>query len=125
MTDQEAFDKMVNHLATLRDRSTTSGGLCVYNGSKCAVGALFTDYEQDKFGDTDGDVRDLFEIMHEVGHDTPLFNLDRDMLMGMQSLHDDEYNWDEDGFNGWLDVKSIASRLNLIFNDPRKVQNDG
>ena len=46
MTDQEAFDKMMNHLRSLSGQSVDSNGDCAYNGSKCAIGVLMTDEEQ-------------------------------------------------------------------------------
>ena len=125
MTDQEAFDKMVDHLATLQGRSVNSNGYCIYNGSKCAVGALLTDYELHKFGGLEGDVNDLLELMSESGHTTPLSKVYIGLLNDMQSMHDEIDNWDDEGFNAWGQVAEIASLTGLNFNDPRKVKNDG
>ena len=125
MTDQEAFDKMVNHLPTLKERSTNSSGYCIYGGSKCVVGSLLTDYEKDNFGYIEGDVDELLGDMFKVGHNTPLSKVNLHMLQQMQALHDDETLWDEDGFDGWGLVTFAADKYDLAFNDPRKVQNDG
>ena len=125
MTDQEAFDKMVNHLATLKVRSVNEQGRCIYNGSKCAVGALLTDYELHKFGHVDGNVTDLLELMEDCGHDTPLYRVDRSILRRMQIEHDDLTNWGAGGFDAWDQVESVANSSGVKFNDPRKVQNDG
>jgi hypothetical protein len=46
MTQQQAFDKMVAHLAEQKIRSTDAFGGCVYRGPdgvKCVVGALLSD----------------------------------------------------------------------------------
>lgn len=48
MNNQEAFNKMVQHLRAQKVKSLASDGTCLYrgpNGLKCAVGALIPDTE--------------------------------------------------------------------------------
>jgi len=48
MTDQEIFDKVVNHLRKQGAQATNNDGECLYrapNGRKCAFGCLMTDEE--------------------------------------------------------------------------------
>ena len=118
MTNQEAFDEMMEHLRTLKERSVDWAGDCVYNGSKCAVGILMTDEEQDKFGYYDGGVGGLMEDMQEAGHASTLHTLDLDLLGEMQELHDGEYNWDDKGFTAEETAECIANQFNLTYTKP-------
>ena len=119
MTNQEAFDKMMEHLRSLKERSLDArGNACAYNGTMCAVGALMTDEEQEKFGDYDGGVSCLLEEMEEVGHKSVLHVLDFDLLWKMQTLHDYKYNWSDKGFDAENKAKMIAERFNLAYTKP-------
>tara|TARA_Y100000296_G_scaffold10404_1_gene11864 strand:+ start:837 stop:1193 length:357 start_codon:yes stop_codon:yes gene_type:complete len=118
MTNQEAFDEMMEHLRTLKERSVDWGDTCAYNGSKCAVGALMTDEEQDKFGYYDGGVGGLLEEMSQMGHTSTLHTLDLDLLGEMQDLHDSYYNWGVEGFTAEEDAESIADQFNLTYTKP-------
>lgn len=118
MTNQEAFDEMMEHLRSLKERSVDSGGDCVYNGSKCAVGALMTDEEQEKFGDCEGYVEDLLDDMAMVGHESILNSLDLYLLEDMQTLHDEEFNWSDKGFDAEGKAEMIANKYNLIYTKP-------
>ena len=118
MTNQEAFDKMMEHLRSLKERSLNIGGFCAYNGSKCAVGALMTDEEQEKFGYYDGGVGGLLGRMSLEGHTSTLHTLDLDLLGEMQELHDGEYNWDDEGFIAEDVAEDIAGMFDLTYTKP-------
>jgi len=119
MTNQEAFDKMMAHLRSLKERSMDENGLsCVYNGSKCAVGALMTDEEQDKFGNYDGGAYELLDAMVRKGHTSPLHSLDLDLLIEMQDLHDMFYNWGDEGFISEERAEYIANEYKLTYTKP-------
>ena len=119
MTNQEAFDKMMEHLRSLKGRSMDEGGDdCVYNGTKCAVGALMTDEEQEKFGDYDGSVGGLLGWMASEGHPSTLHTLDLSLLRKMQDLHDSCYNWDYESFTAEDVAEDIAGIFNLTYTKP-------
>jgi hypothetical protein len=88
MTNQEAFDKMMNHLRSLSGQSVDSNGDCAYNGSKCAIGVLMTDEEQQDYGDFCDGVIVLLEVILDSGRDSLLRGLDENFLKDMQNLHD-------------------------------------
>ena len=116
MTNQEAFDKMMNHLRNLKDRSVNADGHCVYNGSKCAIGALMTDEEQERWGDYRNAVSGLLEVMRCKGHKSLLHDLNLELLDLMQRLHDNEFYWNDDGsFNNEERAKEIAKGFNLTY----------
>ena len=119
MTNQEAFDKMMEHLRSLKGRSMDEeGDDCVYNGTKCAVGALMTDEEQEKFGGHLFGVVCLLEDMQEAGHASMLHTLDLDLLVEMQGLHDDFWNWDDEGFTAEEGAEAIANKHYLTYTKP-------
>ena len=119
MTNQEAFDKMMEHLRSLKGRSMDEeGDDCVYNGTKCAVGALMTDEEQEKFGGNLFGVVGLLEDMQEAGHTSTLHTLNFDLLDKMQGLHDDCWSWGDEGFTAEEDAEDIAGMLNLTYTKP-------
>ena len=119
MTNQDAFDKMMKHLRSLKERSfNKSQTACVYNGCKCAVGALMTDEEQERFGGLLGGVDDLLAKMYMAGHDSVLHNIDFYLLACMQDLHDKEYNWSCERFIAEDKAKMIAERFNLTYTKP-------
>tara|TARA_R110002012_G_scaffold8804_1_gene40396 strand:+ start:1030 stop:1389 length:360 start_codon:yes stop_codon:yes gene_type:complete len=119
MTNQEAFDKMMEHLRSLKGRSLDENDdACAYNGTMCAVGALMTDEEQEKFGDFNGNFEDLIDEMTKEGHTSTLHGLDRDLLKEMQALHDTCYNWDDEGFISEGEAEVIAGMFNLTYTKP-------
>lgn len=118
MTNQEAFDKMVQHLRSLKERSMNPSDVCCYNGSKCAVGALMTDEEQEAYGDFEGDAYSLLKNMQLKGHKSLLHNLDLNLLETMQDLHDFEFNWSDEGFDAENKARKIAQRFNLVYTKP-------
>ena len=117
MTNQEAFDKMMSHLRSLSGQSRNEHG-CVYNGSKCAIGALMTEEEQRDYGDFSESVIELLEKMEIDDRDSLLLGLDEDFLWDMQGLHDDPLNWSDEGFEGEDVAEAIAKDYGLIYTSP-------
>ncbi len=117
MTNQEAFDKMMSHLRSLSGQSRNEYG-CVYNGSKCAIGALMTDEEQEVYGDFGEGISELLWEMVDSDRDSLLRGLDRYFLVGMQDLHDATYNWSGEGFEGEDKAEEIAKDYGLIYTSP-------
>jgi hypothetical protein len=115
MTNQEAYDKMMKHLRSLKERSMEPGGRCVYNGTMCAIGSLMTDEEQEKFGDLAVGVSDLLSEMLDAGHTSKLHRLDDCLLDDMQVLHDDFNNWGPEGFTAEEHAKRIANSYGLNY----------
>ena len=121
MTNQEAFDKMLSHLRSLPARSADCDGACVYNGSKCAIGALMTEREQALYGDHAGDAEQLLYDMARDGNTSELHSLDEDMLYQMQGVHDSALCWSaEDGFDyyGENEAKEVAKDRGLVYTAP-------
>lgn len=120
MTNQEAFDKMMEHLRNLKERSMDeqNSAVCVYNGTKCAVGALMTDEEQEKFGDYAGGVLSLKYHMTDCSHTSTLHTLDLNFLEEMQYLHDNFNNWSCDGFCAEGEAEDIANKYKLTYTKP-------
>jgi len=119
MTNQEAFDKMMSHLRSLKNRSMDDlGNACSYNGAKCAVGALMTDEEQETFGESEEDVLVLLDEMEREEHESELHDLNSWMLMEMQYLHDLRFNWSAKGFKGEAKAKEIAEKYDLKYTAP-------
>ena len=121
MTNQEAFDKMVNHLRSLKGPSLNKdSGHCMYNGDKCAVGILMTDEEQEKYGNFIGDADSLLRDMTLDGHISVMHNLDNMLLTRMQELHDNEVRWCK--YTGVFReedlVESIAGEFSLLYTKP-------
>ena len=119
MTNQEAFDKMMEHLRSLKGRSLDENDdACAYNGTMCAVGALMTDEEQEKFGDFNGNFEDLIDEMTKEGHTSTLHSLNCDLLEDMQLLHDGCYNWGAEGFAAEAKAEEIAHNHELTYTKP-------
>lgn len=104
MNNQEAFNKMVQHLRAQKVKSLASDGTCLYrgpNGLKCAVGALIPDEEY----------RTQFEdvIASTVVQNCPsLQGIDKGLLNKMQNAHDNvRVQFWEDEF------KEIAEEFDL------------
>ena len=112
MTNQEAFDAMVRHLAKQGERCTSGelGDDCCYrgpNGLKCAVGALIPDEEYSPdFEDSTADVS-------AVALACPTLNgIDVDMLGHAQFVHDvsEVHNWRR-GMRSVADIHGLDDRV--------------
>ena len=120
MTNQEAFDIMVEHLGNLKGQSIDPNKIaCLYNGSKCVVGILMTDEEQQKYGYYMGGVRELLKKMSQEGHKSRLHSLSISLLHEMQRAHDNEYSWINDKFVSWDGVRAIAEEFDLEYKGPK------
>lgn len=122
MTNQEAFDKMMAHLRSLPERSTyprSAGMECAYNGTMCAVGVLMSEAEQLHFGASRGGVRALLREMQAAGYTSVLHALDVGLLVKMQGLHDEVYNWDSTGLTNEERASKIAELSGLVYTPPR------
>lgn len=104
MNNQEAFNKMVQHLRFQKVESISKDGTCMYrgpNGLKCAVGALIPDEEY----------RLEFEksIASNVAKKCPsLDGIDKNFLDKMQNAHDNV------AIRFWEDeFKEIAEEFDL------------
>jgi len=121
MTNQEAFDKMMNHLRSLSGQSVNGYGDCVYNESMCAIGRLLTDEEQEAYGDSTRSVKGLLNDMTLAGHTSALHSLDIELLGEMQSTHDNEANWDPSiGFSEYGEdaAQFLANDYGLVYTAP-------
>lgn len=123
MTNQEAFDKVIEHLIGQKWTKASQDGRCMYrscDGSKCAVGAIIPDDEY-----TSGlEGEDVYGIFGSV----PSFDeLDVELLSRMQGLHDDglpskemtamiDYNFEDHFKNNVFQIlKNIALDYKLEF----------
>lgn len=119
MTEQEAFNKIMDHLRKLEGRSLDDYH-CVYGGDRCAIGALMTSEEVNKFGDYKGNVTNLLLQMEYVKHDSALMSLDIRFLNDMQVLHDQRKNWCATGFIGEDAAEFIAKIYGLVYTAPHQ-----
>lgn len=92
MTNQEAFDKMVTHLASMTE-PCKEDGTCIYlnsEGQRCAVGALLTQEEAEFFSaEEDLSASGIFHHSRKTSID----HLNIEMLGDVQYVHDSSYNW--------------------------------
>jgi hypothetical protein len=128
LTVQEAFDKIVLHLATMDRRSRThsyihaDGEVCAYRGDdgrKCAIGALIPDELYDRSFDVDGmpvtDFRIEAVLDQVVEYDTTHDRRDAmGLFQALQHIHDAEENWGFTGFGGFGDLDYTAKAYGLI-----------
>lgn len=118
MTNQEAFDKVVQHLKTQKEQSfgpfTNQYGntqhSCLYRGPdglKCAVGALIPDEEYKP------EFEGLAVLSLMRRKPASLIGLDRDLLLELQRVHDSIDDWTHSGFVGWDEVRAIGECYGL------------
>lgn len=117
-TDQEAFDKVVRHLAQTNGRSIGAHGQCKYRGQygrKCAVGALIDDDDMANTIDGFGSIR---TVVAEVGYRG---DVSVPLMARMQSIHDAPGSWKDHGFDdeGWERMRRAGSEFNL---DTREIE---
>jgi hypothetical protein len=119
LTNQEAFDKVVVHLSTMKGRSINkeNGNFCSYRtpeGNRCAIGALIPDELYVLQMDIEGlNVKSLIQRYENIYE---LFEYcDVRFLQELQSYHDEVYNWsyDEKIFNGWSNLYKLATAYKL------------
>ena len=101
MTNQEAFDKMVTHLASMKEACIDESGQCVYwkpDGNRCAVGALLTEEEAIYFTEVKPGLT-APNLVDDPKCDS-ISHLDPCLLDDVQTVHDDwtpgkEIRWEE------------------------------
>lgn len=98
-TDQQAFDKVRAHLATMTRQSVNPTGTCLYAGpnkARCAISALIKATHRDV---AELDIIHLSGIGYLIngGHVDP-GNVSKELLISLQAVHDDCENWTKDGF---------------------------
>lgn len=119
-TPQSAFDKMVTHLLSMKERSTVIENdytYCVYRGpnnSMCVFGVMIPDelylpdFDEDrKPADTVFSFPQIKELFDPTYNDWVIF------LEDMQNTHDDQNNWNENGFCDIEALREIAITYNL------------
>lgn len=123
--NQEAFDRVVEHLLTAKKRSVdVNGNYCLYrspDGGACAVGALIPDelYHPDmdsRAAQEAGGGTAIYLIIDKFPGLAALFsNVNLNLLSALQRIHDDTGNWDQEGFNahGCRELYSVSLEYNL------------
>ena len=108
-TNQEAFDKVAEHLASMPSRAVNPvTEFCEYrtvDGNRCAIGALIDD-------DAVGDARCGVRMMVSDG-DLDICGVDIQLLRELQGVHDRRDNWVDDKFVAWEYLPRIAVRYGL------------
>lgn len=123
-SNQDAFDKVVRHLASMRQRAMildeNTGTICMYETPEkehCAIGALLVLDTPEKHAwaqEAKGDVESVLydpeypEYMPQDGFSIDPGDFDPCFLAGLQGLHDAPANWGDDGFEGWDDLLDFA-----------------
>ncbi len=114
MTNQEAFDKVCNHLRRMLRRSIDrTGNYCSYrskNGNKCAIGCLIPDEEYKP----EFERRSVAGLIQRFWIPS-LDGISSLLLLDLQELHDRRYNWNEYGFNGESGLEYIALKYDLRY----------
>jgi hypothetical protein len=112
-TNQEAFDKVVEHLSGMTQRCADER-MCYYRDEslgdkgRCAVGALIKDEAYDPMFENIGSVSRPQWMAYFHGT-----SLDRQLFFDMQELHDQPDFWDSSGFLNWTYFRIIAARYKL------------
>jgi len=102
MTNQEIFDRVLQHLRTQGRPSKTIGPdnrkICAYRGeggTRCAIGCLLPD-EKYHSGMENTDVLALLDRWPELGE---YLGTNHPFLRMLQLAHDCEDSWDDTGFS--------------------------
>lgn len=115
MTQQETFEKVVNHLLTqgvLATEDGTNKTRCMYrghNGTKCAIGCLITDEEYKPSMEGLG----ITEIRGKYIFPTSITKHSGHFLSVLQSLHDNHSSFSLDNKEWLTNVEYTAKDFNL------------
>jgi hypothetical protein len=132
-SNQQAFDAVARHLSKMTARAVipnpreeyrlTNPWVCVYetpDGKEhCAIGGLLvldTPEKHEWARATMGGTDDVAWYEGEgvgVGTYVDFGGIDSDLLAALQSVHDEQYNWNESGFFAWEKMDEIADRYGL------------
>lgn len=122
MNNQEAFDKVCDHLMQMIVPSKEDG-LCVYrgeNGLKCAIGTLIPDELYFPSLESYGSVNDLMNTTaKELEPIQKLFKgLNLNLLIDLQIIHDSSISWTKKGLSkeAIFKLKETAQRYELKIN---------
>lgn len=117
-SNQQAFDHAAVHMLRQNKRCHVPGIGCLYRGpndTACAVGALITDDDIERYGIKNG------MVGLEVGEDVPrLRRVSPGMLQDLQDLHDSEH---EDTWEKCLRNHAVRWKLNTSAIDEFKKGN--
>lgn len=122
LTDQQAFDKVVNHLRNMEERSMDlDREKCSYRGAHgecCAVGILIPDEEYGE--ELEGKSVRILHLKRILPRS--LWGLNLEMLGSMQAVHDLGGSWIEDsqGNRGYMEdqFQDLAETYNLKYTPP-------
>ena len=121
ITPQKYFDKASNHLREQGKQAFSKDfDQCLYltsDGLKCVVGSFLPHGHEAQ--DAGGDVEDLALHYPELkGVAWP--ESDINLADQLQSIHDADKNWSEDGFNnnGERELENLANRKGLTYTKP-------
>lgn len=122
---QEVFDKAVDYLQTMNDRSaigTSNWIVCRYrgyDGNKCVVGYFIDDSDYELCYDEDS--LHAKQVLSALSIKNPekygdLYEKADELLAELQKVHDCVENWGSEGFCGRGDLELVASRFRLKLN---------
>jgi hypothetical protein len=135
-TNQEAFDAVVRHLASMNRQSVVIesegldpfgeplSGSCAYrhpDGRKCAIGALIPDDQYDPIIEKSN----VWSLVTGLRSGTPRLDagtISTDLLINLQDAHDDWNNWDRTGFNRYNLLEAIGKWYDLDTTVLKEVQ---
>jgi len=94
-TEQETFDTVVTHLASMTHRAIDADETCMYrapDGNKCAVGCLISD---DEYRSTMEGSR-INAVKYMLPSFSDNYGSHVDLLTALQIVHDNGKNWSEE-----------------------------
>ncbi len=123
MNNQEAFDRCVQHLATMSHRSArireNGKADCLYHNpvddNRCAIGGIMPLDLAKALGDSRMSIHLIVEKPLVPEHEICVLFRDVDvpLLSWLQAAHDNAENWDESGFIGWGFLRRLVTRYDL------------
>lgn len=129
LTNQEIFDKILNHLRKQGKASISDGGKCMYrgdNGNSCAVGCLISDEDYLESFDIPND-SDVTSMLKNLKFKQALINSGIDitndktmtLLIEMQSAHDTAVFRDYWLYQFNESMQCVAVAHNLTYTDSK------
>ena len=118
MKNQTIFNKVLEHIRSMKHQSLNASGNCVYrtpDGNKCAVGCLIPNKDYSPKMDNI-DSTEISSVWHRFKALKRLFKDDQlELLRDLQKVHDDICNWSERGFVGNQLMRIIARKHGLQY----------
>ena len=122
MTSQQIFNIVATHLFAQGKKSEDHSKRCVYrgaNGTKCAVGVLIPDeVYQSKWDQNSFSVDSIFYLKRD---DMQPLAPHRDLLVGLQRIHDNYINWHASQ-TMHMALSMVAKEFGLLTNSIRKLK---